>query len=96
MPPLWATMRRFLVYLWPADAPALRLRVVIAMLLVVASKAITLIMPFAYKGVIDRMAPGMETGAMLAVALVCAYAGARFGGVLFDNMRNVVFERVGQ
>ena len=96
MPPLWATMRRFLVYLWPNDAPALRLRVVIAMLLVVASKAITLIMPFAYKGVIDQMAPGMEAGATLAIALVCAYAGARLGGVLFDNLRNVAFERVGQ
>lgn len=95
-PPLWATLRRFLPYLWPADAPALRARVVIAMLLVLASKAVTLVMPFAYKGVIDRMAPGMESGAILAVALVCAYAGARFGGVLFDNLRNVTFERVGQ
>ncbi len=33
---------------------------------------------------------------MIAIALVAAYAGARFGGVLFDNLRNVVFERVGQ
>src|SRR3546814_20084558 len=32
----------------------------------------------------------------LAVGLVLAYAGARFAGVLFDNLRNVVFERVGQ
>ena len=30
------------------------------------------------------------------VALVIGYATARFGGVLFDNIRNVVFERVGQ
>ena len=96
MPPLWATLRRFLVYLWPKDAAALRLRVVVAMVLVVMSKAITLVMPFAYKGVIDRMAPGMEAGATLAIALVCAYAGARLGGVLFDNLRNVAFERVGQ
>ncbi len=93
---MWTTLRRFLIYLWPKDAPALRARVVVAMLMVVASKAITLIMPFAYKGVIDRMAPGMQAGAMLAIALVCAYAGARFGGVLFDNLRNVAFERVGQ
>ncbi|MBP6112870.1 MAG: ABC transporter ATP-binding protein/permease [Sphingobium sp.] len=96
VPSLWATMRRFLIYLWPKDAPSLRLRVVTAMALVMGSKAITLIMPFAYKGVIDRMVPGMEASAMLAIALVCAYAGARFGGVLFDNLRNVAFERVGQ
>ena len=38
----------------------------------------------------------MEDGVAIAIALVAAYAGARFGGVVFDNMRNVVFERVGQ
>ncbi len=95
-PPMWATMRRFLVYLWPADAPALRLRVMLALALVIAGKAVTLIMPFAYKGVIDRMGGGMEGGVAIAIALVVAYAGARFGGVMFDNLRNVVFERVGQ
>ncbi|MFP5432313.1 MAG: metal ABC transporter permease, partial [Alphaproteobacteria bacterium] len=57
LPPVWATFRRFLPYLWPADAPALRRRVAIAMLLVLLAKLISIAMPFAYKGVIDRMAP---------------------------------------
>lgn len=74
----------------------MRRRVLGAMLLVLVAKATTLIMPFAYKAAIDNMAPGMEPGATLAIALVVAYAGARFGGTLFDNLRNVVFERVGQ
>ncbi|HEX7781689.1 MAG TPA: ABC transporter ATP-binding protein/permease [Sphingobium sp.] len=95
-PPAWATLRRFMVYLWPADAPALRRRVVLSMLLVLAAKAVSLVMPFAYKAAIDRMAPGMEPAAALAVALVMAYAAARFASVAFDNIRNVVFERVGQ
>ncbi|WP_070154363.1 ABCB family ABC transporter ATP-binding protein/permease [Sphingobium phenoxybenzoativorans] len=95
-PPAWATLRRFMVYLWPKDAPALRRRVVFSMLLVLAAKATSLVMPFAYKAAIDRMAPGMEPGAALAIALVAAYAGARFASVAFDNIRNVVFERVGQ
>ncbi len=90
------SLRRFLPYLWPADRPALRARVVIALLLVLLAKATVLLMPFAYKGAIDRMAPGNEPAVMLAVALVVAYAGARFGGVLFDNLRNAIFERVGQ
>ncbi|HKY81713.1 MAG TPA: ABC transporter ATP-binding protein/permease [Sphingobium sp.] len=96
LPPVWATLRRFLPYLWPADAPALRRRVAFAMVLVVVAKIISLAMPFAYKGAIDRMAPGMEPAAGLAIALVVAYAGARFGGVLFDNLRNAAFEKVGQ
>ncbi len=96
VPPAWATLRRFIPYLWPADAPALRRRVAIALMLVLVAKLITLAMPFAYKAAIDRMAPGMEAAAGLAIALVTAYAGARFGGVLFDNLRNALFERVGQ
>ncbi len=92
----FATLRRFLPYLWPADNRALRIRVVIALVLVVASKAVTLSMGLLYKGAIDRMTPGLRPEVGIAVALVVAYAGARFAGVLFDNLRNVIFERVGQ
>ncbi|TFI59409.1 ABC transporter ATP-binding protein/permease [Sphingomonas parva] len=92
----WSALRRFLPYLWPAGEPALRARVLIAVLLVFVAKGATLIMPFAYKAAIDRMSAGAEAGVGLAMALVMAYAGARFGGVLFDNLRNAIFERVGQ
>ncbi|AHE56297.1 ABCB family ABC transporter ATP-binding protein/permease [Sphingomonas sanxanigenens] len=95
-PPLLASIRRFLPYLWPRDDRALRVRVVAAMALIVVAKASTLLMPFAYKAAVDRMAPGLQPAVGLAMALVIAYAGARFGGVLFDNLRNAVFERVGQ
>jgi ATP-binding cassette subfamily B protein len=66
------------------------------MLLVLLAKSTTLVMPFAFKGAIDRMAAGVPDGIEIAVALVAAYALARFGGVLFDNLRNTIFERVGQ
>ncbi|WP_199555656.1 ABCB family ABC transporter ATP-binding protein/permease [Sandaracinobacteroides hominis] len=92
----FGTLRRFLPYLWPSDAPELKLRIVLAMLLVLVSKAVQLSMGFLYAGAIDRMAPGKEPLAMLAIGLVLAYAGARFGAVLFDNLRNVIFEKVGQ
>ncbi len=92
----WATLARFLPYLWPRDRPALRARIIFALLLVVVSKLVQLSMAWLYGRAVDRMVPGMEGGVAIAVALVCAYAGARFGGVLFDNLRNLVFERVGQ
>ena len=95
------TLSRFLPYLWPKDEPALRVRIVIALLLVLISKLVQFSMGWLYGQAIDRMTPdatmgGMEASATIAIALVAAYAGARFGGVLFDNLRNVVFERVGQ
>src|SRR5687768_17523522 len=87
----WSALRRFLPYLWPAGERALKARVVAAILLVLVAKATTLAMPFAYKGAIDRMAAGLEPGVAVAIALVLAYAGARFGGILFDNLRNAIF-----
>ena len=95
-PAIMQTLARFLPYLWPKEQPALRVRIVIALLLVLVSKLVQFSMGWLYGQAIDRMTPGMESGAIIAVALVAAYAGARFGGVLFDNLRNVVFERVGQ
>ena len=38
--PLIPTLRRFLPYLWPADAPGLKVRIVIAMTFVVLSKVV--------------------------------------------------------
>ena len=95
-PPVLATLKRFLPYLWPAGHTEHKVRIIAAALIVLASKGVQLSMGFLYGAAIDRMAPGMEEGVALAIGLVLAYAGARFAGVLFDNLRNVVFERVGQ
>ena len=95
--PLLPTLRRFLPYLWPKDSPALRLRIVGAMSLVVLSKLVQVYgAPFALQGAVDGMAKGDRSATTLIVALVVGYAAARFGSVLFDNLRNAVFERVGQ
>ena len=91
----WTTLRRFLPYLWPDHAPALRARVVIAVILVLLAKGVSLSTGFVYKAAIDRMSAGMSEAVGLAVALVVAYAGARFAGVFFENVRNAIFERVG-
>ena len=95
--PLFGTVRRFLPYLWPADAPGLRVRIVLAMLFVVASKLVQVYgAPFALQGAIDKMATGPRDAVWLVTALVVGYAAARLGSTIFDNLRNAVFERVGQ
>ena len=65
------------------------------------AKVATLALPFAYKGAVDAMdtsgtADAMAEGAKVAVALVAAYVLGRFTALMFDNFRNVAFERVGQ
>ena len=92
----WRTLRRFLPYLWPADRPGLRRRIVLAMMLVLAAKAVTLTLPFAYKRAVDTMTNQGNELVMMALAFVLAYAAGRFAAVCFDNLRNIVFERVGQ
>ncbi len=92
----WGTLRRFLPYLWPKDRPALKRKIVIAVLLVIASKAITLTLPYAYKLAIDAMGVTGPVGLQIAFAMVLAFALGRFTSVVFDNLRNIVFERVGQ
>ena len=95
----WQTLRRFLPYLWPADNAVLRRRVVGACVMVLLGKATTLALPFAYKKAVDAMTldTGKSQAALtVAMAFVLAYALGRFSGVAFDNVRNIVFERVGQ
>ncbi|MGB3710310.1 MAG: ABC transporter ATP-binding protein/permease [Erythrobacter sp.] len=97
----WATLKRFLPYLWPRDDSALKIRIVAAMMFVLAAKAVTLALPFAYKGAVDAMegtdvAADISAGAQVAMALVAAYVLGRFTSLLFDNLRNIAFEKVGQ
>ena len=92
----WKTLRRFLPYLWPSDNPALKRRIMIAVLLVLAAKGVTLALPFAYKNAVDTMTAPANEALMVAAALVIAYALGRFTSVVCDNLRNMTFERVGQ
>ena len=89
-------MRRFVPYLWPKDHPALRRRIVVAMGLVLLAKATTLTLPYVYKRAVDAMTTPANEAAMVAMAFVIAYALGRLSSVVFDNLRNITFERVGQ
>ena len=89
------TILRFLPLLWPKGEGELKARVIAAMLLVLAGKAVGLTVPYALKWVVDAMS-GAKAAPTLVLAMVAAYAAARFGTVLTDNLRNAVFEKVGQ
>jgi ATP-binding cassette subfamily B protein len=92
----WRTLARFLPYLWPRENPALRIRIVLAVLLILASTATQLVLPYTLKWAVDAMGTTGPKLLTLVMLTVLAYAAMRFVGVAFDNMRNIVFERVGQ
>ncbi|GAO53836.1 ABC transporter ATP-binding protein/permease [Novosphingobium sp. MD-1] len=92
----WHTLRRFLPYLWPADNTALRWRIVFASLFILASTGTQLVLPYLLKWAVDAMNVSGPRLMRFAMLMVLGYAAGRFAGVAFDNLRNIVFERVGQ
>jgi len=92
----WATIRRFLPYLWPRDNRGLRWRIAIALSLVLVAKGVMLALPLAYKRVVDTMALEGDGLLLVALSFVLAYALGRFAATGFDNLRNIAFEKVGQ
>ena len=90
----FAALWRFLPMLWPKGKPELKVRVIAAVLLVLAGKGVTLLGPYALKLAVDRMSA--HAAFAVVAGLVVAYTAARFGGVLSDNLRNAIFEKVGQ
>ena len=89
------TLWRFLPMLWPEGETGLRVRVVVSLLFVLASKAAVLSVPFAYKAVIDGMAVENQA-ATIVIGTVAAYASLTVASTIVDNFRNAIFERVGQ
>ncbi len=100
--PLFATLRRFLPYLWPAGQPGLKARIIGALALVVLSKVVQVYgAAYALKAAVDTMAPSQQGGGergliTFVILMVVGYAAARLFTTVFDNLRNTVFEKVGQ
>jgi ATP-binding cassette subfamily B protein len=91
------TLRRVLPDLWPRDRADLRLRVAVAMALLVLAKLATIVTPFFYKAAVDGLAPGTMDAAVVApVLLVVAYGVTRLMGTVLQQLRDIVFARVGQ
>jgi ATP-binding cassette, subfamily B, heavy metal transporter len=95
-----ATLRRVLPYLWPDGEPWIKRRVILALGLLLMAKLVSVTTPWIYKLAVDRLSGETpDTGLMLglgAVGLVVAYGLARLGTVMFGEMRDAVFVRVGQ
>src|SRR4051794_27695969 len=84
-------------WLWPKGEPELRLRVVVAVALLVAAKAANVLVPLAYAKAVDALVPKAgAAAAVLAVpvALVVGYGLLRIASSTFAELRNAVFSKV--
>ena len=91
------TLARVLPDLWPRDRADLRRRVVVSLVFLVLAKAATLVTPFFFRAAVDGLTPGTTGAVLLApVLLVAAYGLTRMMGVVLQQVRDIVFARVGQ
>ncbi len=94
------TIRRVLPYLWPKGEGWVKRRVVAALAMLTLAKIVSVSTPFFYKAAVDKLAGDAPSDAMLmgltAVALTVAYGLARLGAVVFGELRDAIFVRVGQ
>jgi ATP-binding cassette, subfamily B, heavy metal transporter len=98
-PNQWETLKRLLPFLWPEGRTDLKTRVVLAMLLLVLSKVITVMTPYSFKWATDALvAKGGVAAAGLSVAvfMILAYGLGRIMMVAFAQGRDAIFAKVGQ
>lgn len=87
-------------YIWPERSFGTKARVLGSLVLLVAGKLLNVEVPFFFKQIIDGMNVDVAAaGGVVPVSIVTcvlAYGGARFGAMLFDQLRNAIFAKVAQ
>ena len=89
-------LARLLPHLWPRDAAALRLRVVVALALLLLAKLVNVTVPFFYKAAVDALSVAPDAVLALPLAALLGYGGARLMAALFAQARDAIFARVAQ
>lgn len=91
----WQTLKTLGFYLWPQKRWDLRVRVVFAVLFLIAAKVLNVYVPFLLKDAIDALSP--KTNAIvIPLALILAYGIARIFVQVFGELRDLIFTHVGQ
>lgn len=96
----WAIMKEMVKYLWPKDNLGTKVRVGVAVALLIGAKVLNVQVPFYFKSIVDSMnidfvAVG-GTAATVAGSMILAYGLARVGATVFQELRNAIFASVAQ
>ena len=81
----WKALRSLLPYLWPAGAPSLRLRVLLALAALVAAKVASVYIPVFYGRAVDALSPGIPGDAAPSGEGALASDTAPAGGAIAGN-----------
>ncbi|KAI0475475.1 P-loop containing nucleoside triphosphate hydrolase protein [Xylariaceae sp. FL0804] len=96
----WAIMKEMAHYLWPKGNLDAKMRVSIAVVLLIGAKVLNVQVPFYFKSIVDAMNVDVGqmggTAATIAGSMILAYGAARIGSTVFQEIRNAVFASVAQ
>ncbi len=96
----WTVIRGLLPFVWPEGRPDLRRNVVLAFGVLVVAKLVTVAVPVFFKEATDALTRGLTDPAKVAgtaaVFLILAYGFARVLMAGLNQIRDVLFTRVGQ
>jgi len=94
----WRAVRTLLPYLWPLGRGDLKVRVVVALLLLVAAKLANVGVPLLYREAVDALAAADAAAGVVSIpfALLVAYGVARVLALAFGELRDAAFAPVAQ
>ena len=92
----WRTIRTLLPYLWPPGEAGIRVRVVMAMVLLTLAKITNVVVPIFYKHAVDALSTNTTAVLAVPVALLVGYGLARILAQTFGELRDAVFAKVAQ
>lgn len=101
---LFATLVGLWPYMWPEGRTDLKFRVVIALLILVAAKVVTVLVPYTYKWATDALVAdspvsgdqGLLIVITIPIMLIVAGGVGRVLMATFNNLRDALFAKVGQ
>ncbi|MEE8189385.1 MAG: ABC transporter ATP-binding protein/permease [Kiloniellales bacterium] len=92
----WRTLRNLLPYLWMRDRADLRLRVVLAVIMLVAAKIASVFIPIVLRETVDALSAPAGGLLVVPLALLVAYGLARVLSLGFGELRDALFVKVAQ
>jgi len=92
----WQTLKTLCHYLWPADQPEMKIRVVIALTLLALAKVANVYVPVLLQQAVDLLNGVAGAPVALPLGLLFAYGIFRILSIAFSELRDFVFAKVGQ
>ena len=99
---MFQTLANLWPYMWPADRPDLKTRVIWASVFLILAKLVLILVPYFFKWATDQLGGQLEAPALLPVILlspimlVLAYNVTRVVQLGFNQLRDALFASVGQ